>query len=825
MSKYKPSLVGIEKDLAFSAKEVWLFVKLPSLPYEFIENNAREALAESLSIGFESLLTSDEKNLECHLIVTSSPFDDDDWRVKLESVSKNHDASPAWRPVLDRMHGHVKYQEFRSREVYLGVLLGHRSEYKSTSTGASLRMISDTLTSFFGVSDPEISPEEKNFWEQKSDAFKNVLLYGALRAEEIRAETVARILKETIWPGMPLEEVSNIDRQSWGRGEIDGIAIADIYNNSRFLKISQFSEGRHYEGYRATLCFSRFPDQFHFPQQEPWIHYSSLLGNNTTVYSRFTIEPARKVQQVVARKEKDALDQFQNSGGDNAPLAIIEQLQVAQELKYSLSRDRKPWIFGRHRIVVTGSTQKELEKNAQRVIDLYKNLDIDVVWPSGDQLNLLLEAQPADHVRSSAYYQRQEIGILSVGMPTGSGKVGDVVGIDDKGREQGWLGPYIGRTTSRVEEPVFMSLHSAISKNHPPGCTITGAPGGGKTFTGLTLTYLMALQGVWTVMIDPKGDALPMRELPGLDGRIRTFDLKNGNDGLLDPFTLGKDLPDQKLLALEVIALFRGGRLGDRTENALMDCINAVAQTQTPSLYAVVEMLRVHETDEGRALGNSLNLIRDLEFAKLCFAPNRNPDAQPMRAEDGLTVISLQGLDLPATSNRETYTVKNQLAVGIMYLLTHYTESLMYSADSKHPKAVVIDEAWSITSTPQGANMIPRLARMGRSLNTALILISQNAKDFLDLTNSMPYRMAFGTKDADEIEAVSKLLGLEAGDDGKALPGNAKTIYDLGRGACLMRDPEGRIARVQVDNWNEEMFDAFNTNPETRKERRTSLEK
>lgn len=816
MKKYQPSLIAIEGDLGFSKKEVWLYAKLPPLPYEFLDYNAREALADSLNIGLGSLLVSQEKSVDCQMIVTSMPFDEEEWAEKFDSKVSRYDPSPEWPYVLNDMKKYVKWRKFRSREVYLGVKLGNRSDYKNTGVLASLRDISDVLTTAMGVNDPALSDKEIAFWKDRSSAYKNILCHGALQAEEIRAETIARLLKETLWPGMEMDDIPLQDRQDWGTGEISGLAIADVYNNSKSLKISQFRNGETVEGYRATLCFSRFPDEINFPAQEPWIHYSSLLPTPTTIFSRFTIEPARNVQKVVEAKEKDALDQFENSGGTNAPLAIIEQLQVAQELKYTLSRERKPWIFGRHRIVVTGKTQKELERNAQSVMDLYKNIDIEVVWPAGDQLNLLLESQPADRVRSNSYYQRQELGIMAVGMPTGSGKVGDKVVYKDGG-EKGWLGNYIGYTNSRVEEPVFMSIHSAISKNFPPGCVITGSPGGGKTFTGLTLTYLMALQDVWTVLIDPKGDAIPMAALPGLEGRVRIFDLKNGNDGMLDPFTLSDKPALQNLLAIEVVELFIGGRLDTKSKNALMDAVKEVAQRPTPSLYDVVEVLSVHRTEEGRGLGSSLSFIRDLDFARLCFSPNRNPNQKPMRAEDGLTIISLKGLDLPATSNRENYTTTNFLAVGIMYLLANYTESLMYSSNEKHPKAVVIDEAWSITSTPQGANMIPRLARMGRSLNTAVMLISQNAADFLNLTNSMPYRLAFGTKDADEITAVVKFLGLEQDENGKPLPGSYKTVERLDRGQCLMRDPDGRIQTVIIDNkWNPEIFKALDTNPDTK---------
>lgn len=814
--KYQPSATAIDKDLVFTKNDVTLYVKLPPLPYEFIEYSAREALAESLNIGLESILVSQEKEIECHLIMTYVPFDVEDWKNKLEFVSSRFKPLEQWKYSLDSLARHVKRQKFRSREVYLGIKIGMRHEFKGATVTGSLGLLSNLLTfTATGQEDSWIADKELEFWHDRAQTFKNRVCLGALRAEEITSEDIVRLIKETLWPAMPIDEIPYSEKQQWGTGEIASIGIGTIQNSAKGLKITQFHNGEFIEGYKATLCFSRFPDEIVFPRDEPWMHYTGLFHHPTTIYSRFTIEPARKVEKVVANKEKDALDQFNNSNG-NAPLAIVEQLENAQLLKHSLSRDRKPWMFGRHRIVVTARSQKELESNVQNVINQYKELNIEVVWPSGDQVNLLLESQPGDHVRSKAYYQRQELGIISVGMPNGSGKVGDSVEYKH-GQQQGWLGPYIGRTNSRVEEPVFVSIHSAIAKNNPPGCVITGAPGGGKTFAGLSMTYMMALQNIWTILIDPKGDALPMQHLPGIRDRVQVLDLKSGFDGILDPFTMSPDPASQKLLAVEVVSLFLGGNLQPGEKNALMETIHTVSSHSIPSLNKVVDMLLEHPEKDGRALGNTLRLIRDLPFARLCFAPNRNPDAKPLNPEDGLTIISLKSLDLPSSSKSSGYTTSNWLAIGIMYLLASYTESLMNGADQKHPKAVVIDEAWSITSTAQGQNMIQRLARMGRSLNTAIICISQNAADFQSLTNSMPYRLAFGTKDTDEIEAVAKFLGLEAGENGKTLEGNFKTIHGLSQGNCLMRDPEGRIQSVQIDNWNQELFDRINTNPDTKK--------
>lgn len=814
--KYSPSVTGIDKDLAFSRKNVWLYVKLPAQQYEFRDYHSREALAETLRIGLEGLIQRADKSVECNMIVTSSPFDDYTWAKELHEHTSRNVPSTYWPTFFNKMTTHVRFRKFRKREVFLGINLGDRSEFKSSSALGPLRDISDMFAGSIGIKDFFISEKELAFWEKRASEYKRSLLYGHLKAKEIDANTIARLIRESLFPAMDVPEVSAVEKTQWGHGEIAALGIASIENHKKFLKITQTDRnGNDQDGYRATLCFGRFPDELDFPGQEPWIHYASVLSSPSTIFSRFTIEPASKVEKEVARKLKDAEDQASNSGG-NVSYAIQEQIQTAHELKYSLNRDRKPWIYGRHRIVITGKTEEQLRRRAQETIDHYKSLDIDVIWPSGDQLNLLLESQPGDKVRVSAYYQRQELAIIPIGMPTGSGSVGDAIQKDPAtGKTRGWIGPYIGSTTSRVKEPVFLSIHSAIARNKPPGLVITGAPGGGKSFAAFTITYLMALQGVWTIFIDPKGDALPLATLPGLEGRVKKFDLQYGHDGLLDPFTLSQNTSEQGLLAVETISLFVGGNLDSAAQSALYDAIDQVSKQPRPSLYNVVDVLLAYPDAAGVSLGRKLALIRQMPFARLCFSPNVG-ERMSFRAEDGLTIISLASLDLPATNDRENYNTSNHLAVGLMYLLVHYTESLMYSQDKGHPKAVVIDEAWSITATPQGANMIPRLTRLGRSLNTAVVLVSQNAGDFLKLTNNMSYRMAFGTRDKDEIQNVADFFGLEKGADGKVTDGNASTIANLQNGECLMKDADDNIARVRFDAWDEEMLTAFDTNPETR---------
>lgn len=808
--------MGVIGDITYSDKDVWLWVKLPPSQFEFQDYDTQVSAAQQLNYTLSNLLISDEKSVECHLIISSRPFDSQDW---IQSVYNRAsvDSPPAYlRNFLAGMHKYVKQYEFREKMVLLGIKIGMRYEYSSTRSLIPLGPLANYINSLTGTVDPYMSDKEAAYWDEQARLYRSSLYSSNSRAQEVYAEELAYIVRKQFFPAMPspdLNELSVGNKDVWGEGEIAALLDAEIQNTPRYLKMCQMIDGEEHIGYRATLAFAKFPEVMGYPERFPWIHLSSLLKFPTDFSSRFTLEPARKVRKEVTRKNLEAEDVARNQtgAGGNLSMGAAEQLQLGEELDYFLSKSSEPWVFARHRISIEAPTEELLRERVRAVIDRYKRSDILVVWPTGDQLNLLLESLPNDKVRVPAYYQRHQLGIIGGGVPTGSGTVGDFVTRNAEGRELGWFGPYLGHTTGSTVEPVFYSVHSAIARNNPPGCVITGSPGGGKSFAAFTMTYQMALQNIWTIYIDPKGDAKPMVTLPGLENS-RLLELREGNAGILDPFAIGDSPATQKDLAIETISLMLGGRQEiDNSQFAqLSRIVQSVSAQPEPSLNKIVDRLLESTNDAAEALGQTLNLIRELPYAKLAFAPKGKYTIRP---DQGLTIITLTGLDLPpAELQRSAYSNGNRLAVAVMYLLTSFTRQLMMNLDKTHKKAIVIDEAWAVTSTAQGQKIVQEVARMGRSLNTGLILVSQNAGDFggEGVRNSVATKLAFRARTTEEIQNILAFFELQDNDD------NRRIIRELNNGECLMQDAEGRIAKVQVDAWNEAMKIAFDSNPETR---------
>jgi hypothetical protein len=799
----------LDDDLVLSATHAWTYVRLHPLAYEFQSYGAREGFVDQITLALATVVTSNQDPVECHLRVVHRPLDTLEWADQLDARVAKQQPTPGWGAYLAQMAQHVDYQMFDRKEVYLGVCLGVRSaKLDKTSLLSPMKLLSGMVEKAAGYEDLVVPDDELAKWRAKARDVHRALGASHLKARPATSAEVAWVIARPLWPEMFQPAPSVSPASMWGAGELHHLANGVLTHHRRYLEIEQDTPyGGVQTGYQATLAVSRFPDALHFPEQEPWMHFIARLGFPVDFSTRMSIVPAMQVQKDVGKKLADAKDQAIHiaESGTSVPLKVREQLEVATVLEYTIDKDRMPWAYARHRLTITGSTVEELTSRAKTVIEAYRELSMDVSWPSGDQLDLTLESMPGDRVRSGAYYQRQSLAVVSGGMPTASADVGD-----NPTAGSGWAGPYLGRTTSRVATPVFFSPHVSMARNFPPGVAITGAPGGGKSFLAFTLAHQMAMQGVWTIYIDPKADAKPMGQLPGL-GNPRVFDLRDGNDGMLDPFSMGTNRGEATLLALETLRLLLGGQVSEEREEALLNAIEVVAQSSSPSLSQVVDVLMANTESAGaRNLGSVLRTIRELPFARLCFAAT---GGTALRPEDGLTVVTLLGLDLPGAATKpEDYSYENRLAVSVMYLLTRYSRKLMLSMDKSHPKAICVDEAWAITSTPQGAKLIPEIARMGRSHNTALVLVSQNAGDLMaeSVTNSISTKFAFRSSIPGEIDNVMELMGLAKDQNYQA------SVRDLRNGECLMQDVDGRVSRVYVDAWNQDLFDTFNTNPETR---------
>lgn len=819
MKKIRMSLTAIDGEIVYSNESVTGYYVIPTMPFQFVDDEEKQVLAQRINNALAALVTSGTQATEGVLHVIHRPVNSEEWAREWEENVRHWGNLPGLSNYIQDSKRILDSAEFTNKHIYIGVTLGKRGSFSRTKNQGVLEDLKSTIFKSVDAlsfqEDYEVSEKELRYWRRKNQDIKRIITQGPLKAVPATPEEIALLFKKTLNSVTP---VGIQEKEYWGQGEVSTLAESHISNYRKYLKVTQMDEkGQESVTYKATLCFAKFPETIQFPEEYPWMHYSSLLSSPADMYSRFTLEPAAKVRKQLGQKLQEIQDEASNAQGEgnrSIPLGIQERFESATGLEHELSKTPEPWFYGWHRLAVEGGTLDELKDRVQEVIDHYRNLNIKLVWPSGDQLKLLLESQPGDKVRQKSYFQRQSLSIIGGGMPTANSSVGDRVILKD-GKKKGWRGAYIGYTSQDTVEPVFFSPHLAPALNAPPGIVITGSPGGGKSFLSFTLTAQLVLQGVWTIYIDPKADATNMKEIREL-GNVETIDLRRGYDGILDPWNLkGLELSEKKLLALGVLELLLKDVSNSET-SIISSVLDEMESIPDPSLNKLVDILGYMKQDEvAISLYRRLNLIRTLPFARLCFSDMTV--AQPIDPRAGLTIVTMLGLPLPGEEvKKDDYTQENRLAIAIMHLLTTLTRQLMVNADENplqpHPKAVVIDEAWAVMSTPSGEKVISELLRLGRSLYTTTILISQNSVDFLNkgLMNSVSTQFAFRAKSKEDILSVCASFGLEYSN------AYERMIKSLENGECLMKDLDDRISRVQIHSWNKDWFNAFNTNPESK---------
>jgi AAA-like domain len=774
----------------------WAYYKVPTVTYEFTTPAEREALAIGITVALAAIRMADA---EVHLRIAHRPYPAAQWATKLDATS---DGGPGWINYLEEMYRHVWAKDFWTKGVYLGVRLGQRGVRVQLAGGILAQLTSSYRVGeqALGLLDDAVPATEITRWTEHAERLGRALGAGALAAAHASSDDLAWLLRHALTGTAAEAAPSAARRRAWGTGEIETLLEGQVHNGRTVLRLEQAGG----ESWAAFLSFGRFPDVMYFPEGEPWLHYAEALPFPVEASLRMKLIAPARASKDVSRRLAHArdMDAHIREAGADLPLALAEQIEAARLLEHGITKERLPFVYGWYRLMVTAPDREMCLRRADAVIEHYRDAGIDVVSSTGDQFSLLCESLPGDRVRVGSYLQRQPLYTVAGGMPSATVDLGDRVAPD-----AGWVGPYIGETLGRARAVVHFDPLVAAARNRPTAVAITGEPGGGKTTLALLLILQLALRGVTVAVIDPKGDAQSLAGWLAARGRqARVVPLGSAAPGLLDPFSLGDDLAERRTMATETLRLLLP-RMSEERESAMIQAVGAVAAAEQPSLGKVVTRLEESADPASANLGAVLRSMSEMRLARLCFAPS---GGERIDAAGWTTVFTLAGLTLPDTAvRRDDYSYEQRLSVALLYLVSQFARRLLNGMDRRLPKAIFLDEAWAVTTTPQGAKLIPEVSRMGRSRNTALIMVSQNAGDLLNeqVTNCISSVFAFRSSERTEVASVLALLGLEQSEEHKV------TLRSLGNGECIFRDLDGRAGRIGVDLISDELRECLDTNP------------
>jgi hypothetical protein len=772
----------LEDGLLIASSGPWAWFRLSTHSYEALSENQRLAVL----LQQERLLAG-LGEAEGHLLVVPRSHAVSRWAADLARGTTR--PVPGWRPHLEEVVDHLRGQRFRQREVYLGLrLAATRRRHWALALLAGVERQLD-------LDDPRPDQRLLASLRAELDLALRKVAAASPGARPASAAELRWLVRRTGWRGL-LEDAEVQEppaRPAWG-GETLALLEGLVRNGYRSLRLGDDASGI---GHVATLAMAHMPDRLAFPGGAEWLHHYDLLDFPIEASVRFRVVSPREAARDLGRQVAAALDQAEHVAQTSAdlPLDVQEVYEDARQLERRVLKDQQPLLYCWPRLLVAGDSDEQLVARVTDLIENYRDLGIELVRPSGDQLALFLEAMPGDRVRVGAYEQRMEPVTLAGAMYGASSELGDGQGC------------YLGQTTGLSRAAVTFDPLLAALRNRPTGVSITGAPGGGKTNTALLLAYQARLRGAWVAIIDPKREATGLTRLAGL-GTVQTVQLDHTYEGLLDPFRIEEDQAEASLLAAELCRVFLPPRLAQEVEGHLLTAAAEEAgHAMRPSLLGMLARLESSSSRLAHEAAAPLRAMTGMPMARMCFA---GEEVAELRLQDALTVIQFAGLSLPPAGSRpEDYSIPERLAVGLMRAVTALAGRLIDTGTTSQPKLLVLDEAWALTASAEGQRLVERLARTGRSKNTALLLVTQNARDLLDerVTNCLSVKLGFRSEDDTELRAMLALLDVEPSPELMA------QMSRFAPGECLMRDLEGRVGRLQVELVPNELRVAFDTTP------------
>lgn len=508
---------------------------------------------------------------------------------------------------------------------------------------------------------------------------------------------------------------------------------------------------------------------------------------------------------------------------------IIQGKEDLNDLRNKINNDHVPFFEWLGSFVVYGKTKKEANQRARDIRNHLGSIGVECVKPLEDQLFLFykfLQGQPLD-AKEKYWIQsttHEELAELGLGMT------------QQLGTE---IGYYFGRITSgendSLQEAIensrflvlfqFLIAHEGVKKALTDSLhlSITGDIGKGKSFLVKMIFFYSAFLEGQSLMTDPKAECkywfLKARNNPDIQREypefvelidmIRFITLNpddEANTGVLDPlnFLSGTQANEIVLSILSSVVKTANTYQENELREIVLRVGNQKENGETVGMLTIVEQLEQHNDKEMQEIGRNIRLKLEKSSLNLVFSDGTT---KGINIDEKLTLLEIEGLSLPEVGTiYEDMTESERNSVTVMIALAKFCE-YFGKRDKNIRTTTIFDEAWLLTTSRQGKNLVKSLRRVGRSYKNQLVLCTQSVNDVdrvedNDVGNFGAQFYFDARKERKEILESLEITPTEE---------NLKELARLKKGQCLFRDIYDRKDQLSVDCLFPEWVEAFKT--------------
>ena len=173
--KSRLSIRYFDDRILLTETHAWAYFRVPTISYEFLTGQQREALATNPTVAMAGIRMADA---EVHLRIAHRSYPAADWAAAVHATS---DDGPGWVPYLDEMYRQVWAKDFWTKEVYLGVRLGQRG-VRAQLAGGLFGQLSNAYKVGEAPDDDVVIAGEVGKWTDQADRIGRTLAARELAA-------------------------------------------------------------------------------------------------------------------------------------------------------------------------------------------------------------------------------------------------------------------------------------------------------------------------------------------------------------------------------------------------------------------------------------------------------------------------------------------------------------------------------------------------------------------------------------------------------------------------------------------------------------------
>ena len=429
--------LGIIDNIIISKNEAWAYYIISEKPFDFLSSDAKVNLANQTMTSLASLCQTADKKVDCHLLISNQAFNPAAWEEQLKVMySQNNDyLDDGFIRFIEGQADSLFRSNYRKRITYLGVKLFSRGSLDFSSANPlefgfkeAVAAFNKSVASMFQFSQTEITPlEEKRLRESEEELYRT-LSGSSFQAKRPTAEECLLTIKRRFYPAMPTPYLETNNEERIGLSDIVLETGGTVEVKPRWLKMTQAIDNQIFEGYRATLSFSKLPNEMYSPSPvPPFMYRASVLP--FTINARFSLMPVEAMKKDLSRKKLEAEDEISNlvESGQRVNAGLKETMGNINVLEEDLTTIKQPWISGNYRITVEAETEQALKDIVSSLKQEYAEHDFVLSWTSGDQLNLFREEFPGGKLEINTFSQTTNLALLGIAGINYGGKAGDPV--------------------------------------------------------------------------------------------------------------------------------------------------------------------------------------------------------------------------------------------------------------------------------------------------------------------------------------------------------------------------------------------------------------